>query len=133
MLNFLAQSTLYTTETTTNSGMSPVVTILYLLIVVLAIVAMWKVFVKAGEAGWKSIIPIYNGWVYFEISGKPGWWVFVALIPIVGLILHILAALELAKRFGKSAVFAIFGLVIFSVIGFLMLGFGDAKYNKNAA
>lgn len=32
----------------------------WLVVAVVAIVAMWKIFTKAGEAGWKSIIPIYN-------------------------------------------------------------------------
>ena len=26
----------------------------------LHVVAAWRIFTKAGEAGWKSIIPIYN-------------------------------------------------------------------------
>ena len=27
---------------------------------VLIIVAQWKIFVKAGQEGWKALIPIYN-------------------------------------------------------------------------
>jgi hypothetical protein len=50
------------------------------------------------------------------------------LIPIVNIVVGVLIALELAKVFGKSVVFAIFGLIIFSLIGYLILAFGDAKY-----
>lgn len=32
--------------------------IIVLLITIAQIVAMWKVYSKAGEAGWKSLIPI---------------------------------------------------------------------------
>ena len=34
--------------------------IIYLLIVVLLLVSMWKVYEKAGRQGWEGIIPIYN-------------------------------------------------------------------------
>ena len=27
---------------------------------IILVIANWKIFTKAGEAGWKSIIPIYN-------------------------------------------------------------------------
>ena len=36
------------------------VSIIYLLIVVLLLVSMWKVYEKAGRQGWEGIIPIYN-------------------------------------------------------------------------
>ena len=39
---------------------SPAVLIAELLIALLVIVAMWKVFTKAGRPGWATIIPIYN-------------------------------------------------------------------------
>ena len=127
------------TTTTTNStggflaGTTLVILMLVMLVVaVLAIVAMWKIFEKAGEKGWKSLIPIYNSWILFELSGKPGWWALVSLIPYIGfviyLVLWIMAMLQLAKNFGKSTTFAVFGLIIFSFVGMLMLGFGDAKY-----
>ena len=31
--------------------------------------AMWKIFTKAGEKGWKAIIPVYNMIILFKISG----------------------------------------------------------------
>ena len=100
--------------------------------VIVAIAAQWKVFVKAGRPGWAAIIPIYNSWVLFEISGKPGWWALIGIIPYVGwlilLVLLIIAMLELAKRFGQTTLFAIFGLIIFQIVGFIILGFGDAEY-----
>lgn len=52
---------------------------------VLVIIARWKIFTKAGEAGWKSIIPIYSDYVQWRISWKKTnlFWVMLALI-IVG-------------------------------------------------
>ena len=41
---------------------------------VLLIIGMWKVFEKAGVAGWKSLIPFYNIFVLItKIANKP-WW-----------------------------------------------------------
>ena len=37
------------------------------------VVAQWKIFVKAGEEGWKSIIPIYNVIILYKISGLSPW------------------------------------------------------------
>ena len=50
------------------------------------------------------------------------------LIPGVNVIAYIVVALGIAKNFGKSGVFGFFGLVVFSFIGYLILGFGSAQY-----
>lgn len=108
---------------------------------VVVIVALWKVFAKAGRPGWAAIIPFYSTWVWAEIGGKPGWWGLVAILAIlvpflgaiVSIVLIILISLGVAKNFGKSDVFGIFGLFIFSTIGYLILGFGDAKYQAGAS
>jgi len=144
MLNLLAQTYTYTTTTTSTDTkglalFSGFLLIIWLALAVVAIVASWKIFEKAGVAGWKSIIPIYNSWTLAEIAGKPGWWglaPLVYLIPVLGLlvgwilviVVYVIIALELAKRFGKDTTFAILGLIIFSLVGLLILGFGDAKY-----
>jgi uncharacterized membrane protein YhaH (DUF805 family) len=105
--------------------------LVYIAVLVVVLVAMWKVFQKAGRPGWASIIPFYNIWVMFEIAGKPGWWALLLLIPFVNfavIILEIIAFIEIAKRFGKSSVFGFFGLFLFGFIGWPILGFGKAQY-----
>lgn len=102
--------------------------IVWLVIAVVLIVAMWKVFTKAGKPGWAAIIPIYNVIVELEIVGRPLWWVILFLIPFVNIVVAIIVSIDLAKSFGKSALFGVVGLVLFSIIGWLMLGFGDSKY-----
>jgi hypothetical protein len=39
-------------------------------------------------------------------------------------------ALDIGKAFSKTQLFSIVALIIFSFIGLLILGFGDAKYHK---
>ena len=93
----------------------------------------WLVFLKAGKPGWASIIPIYSTWIILEIGGKPGWWSLIMLIPvlnIVALVVYIIALIEIAKRFTRNVVFGIFGLFLFSFVGWPILGFGK-KYQYN--
>ena len=66
------------------SGTSVVSSIMSLAIAVLTIVAMWKIFTKAGEAGWKAIIPSYNQYILFKIVWKRKWfWITLILSLIV--------------------------------------------------
>ena len=74
-----------------------------------------------------SIIPIYNLIVLFRIGGKPWWWVLLLLIPLANIIVGIIVAIDVAKNFGKS--FGI-GLALLPFIFYLILGFGDARYQK---
>ena len=48
------------------------------------------IFTKAGEAGWKSIIPIWNILVLLKIVGREWWWIILMLIPIVGIVIWII-------------------------------------------
>ncbi len=94
---------------------------------VLSIIATWKLFTKAGEAGWKSIIPVYNGMVLFKIIyGKPGKY-FMVLIPVFGEILAIASMVRLGQVYGKGVGFRL-GLIFLSPVFLLILGFGDSQY-----
>ena len=111
---------------------SPVSTIDGLLIALLLIVAMWKVFTKAGQPGWASIIPIYNLYVWCKIVGRPWWWILLMLIPFVNFIILIILCIDMAKSFGKGAGFGI-GLALLGIIFWPILGFGSAQYQGPAA
>jgi hypothetical protein len=103
-----------------------------LVVAVVMVVAVWKVYVKAGQEGWKSIIPFYNWYVLLQIIGRPGWWLVLMLIPFVNFVIFIIVAIDLAKSFGKGGGFAV-GLILLSPIFILLLAFGDAHYVGPAA
>jgi hypothetical protein len=44
---------------------------------------MWKIFEKAGEAGWKSIIPIYNVYIMYKIVGMKNWFWYILIVAFV--------------------------------------------------
>lgn len=114
-----------------NGGLLAATAIIWIIIsaiIMLIVVSQWKIFVKAGKPGWASLIPIYNTVVELQIIGKPDWYVLLLFVPFVNIVITIMICIELAKVFGKSALFGFFGLGIFSIIGYPILAFGKAKY-----
>lgn len=109
-------------ETTTYASIAGII------VGILLIVAMWRIFQKAGEAGWKSIIPLYNLYTFVKIIDGNGWKFLLFIIPVVGFIYGIILNFRMAKAFGKGFLFGI-GLTIIPNLFTLILGFGSAEYN----
>lgn len=97
---------------------------------ILVAVGLWKVFTKAGYPGILAIIPFVNLVFLVKIAGLSGWFALLYLIPVANVILAIIVAFKLGQRFGKGGVFSFFLLFLFPYIGYLILGFGDARYSK---
>jgi len=114
-------------------GVGMVMLLFYLAIIAVFVIAFWKVFTKAGQPGWAAIVPIYNVIILLKIAGRPAWWVLLMLIPIVNIVISLIVAIDVAKSFGQSPVFGVVMLWLLSVIGYLVLGFGSAKYIGPAA
>ena len=136
-------------------GLDQVAAVLLLLLMlsciallVLVLIATWKIFVKVGEKGWKSLIPFYSVYIQCRIAGIPK--IFWIYLPVL-LLLQILNwagrrdtgvygflnccnfALQgiycgyLARAFGKKTGFCI-ATAFLPVIFLPILGFGSAKY-----
>lgn len=132
--------------------------ILLIAFYVLLIIAWWKIFVKAGEKGWKSLIPFYNVYILFKIFwDTKTFWTFIciylgcsiiasiltnfniAVIPgiinlgaaIYALVIDILLSIRESKSFGHGGGFAV-GLIFLPNIFALILGFNKDKYKKIA-
>ena len=106
------------------------VSIIYLLIVVLLLVSMWKVYEKAGRQGWEGIIPIYNLYVMLQIINRPWWWLLIMIfVPIANIIFSIIALKEFLEKFGKGIGFTM-ATIFFPFITFPMLAFGDDQFKN---
>ena len=110
---------------------------LFLAISIVIVIANWKIFTKAGEKGWKALIPIYNTIVLFKISGITPWLILgylASVIPGIGglvcLGITIYVYGKLAQAFGKGVGFTL-GLIFLNPIFVLILAFGDAEYQLN--
>ncbi len=72
-----------------------------LVILVTFTVGLYKLFEKAGEAGWKAIVPIYSWLVWLKLIGKPIWWVVLLLIPVVNILVLVSMVIDLARAYGQ--------------------------------
>ena len=117
-------------------------------------VAQWKLFTKAGEKGWKSLIPFYNMFVshhligmrhiwfildivfwVFEVvlevlEGTPVWIeeTFFSVAIILTIISEILHIIKLCYCYTKSELFGI-GLFLLPPVFSLILAFDKSEYN----
>lgn len=134
-------------------GLAGVSLVLALVIWVLYIIGFWKVFQKAGQPGWKSIIPLYNIYIEYKISWsglaflamivvavvqaclKPSGTdvatgiqaAEIAILGLVGAIIHIIQCYKMSKAFGKGMGYCL-GLIFLNPIFVMILGYGSATY-----
>lgn len=115
---------------------------------ILSVIAYWKIFTKAGEPGWKSIIPIYSSYVQFRITWDVKFFWISILLGLAGAVLgyfgdvmdmigtlcmaaggllSIVGLYKLSKAYGHGIGFTI-GLVLLNPIFLLILGFGSSEY-----
>lgn len=98
----------------------------------LMVISGWKIFEKAGEAGWQVLIPFYNAFVMTRFCRMPAWSIIVLILPYVNVIGVIWLGLSLAKAFGKSTPYAV-GLILLPMIFYPHLAFSDARYSGDDA
>lgn len=133
------------------AGLAVYVSILVAWYIIMA-VANWKIFTKAGEAGWKSLIPFLNTYVLFKISWKAKmFWVMIgslvlgsvltsiagenggilailgAVFSLASSVIGLISVHKLSKSFGHGILFTL-GLIFFSPIFTLILGLGKSQY-----
>ena len=97
-------------------------------ILVVAIICWWKIFKKAGKAGFWAIIPYANLWTFFKIATRNNiLWFILAIIPPTAFIADIAGSFGLAKAFGKGFGFGLL-LLFFPWIGLPILAFGKSEY-----
>ncbi len=122
--------------------------------IVLYIVAEWRILTKAGEKGWKSLIPFYCIFVSHHIVGMSHVWFIIEAItwvaeflfelfsfpePVVfwfgiatgifTLVSELIHVIKMCNCFGKGTGFKI-GMALIPEVFFMILAFGKAEYTK---
>ncbi len=92
--------------------------LIFLILVLVSWLGLYKCFVKAGLPGWKALIPFYNFYIWLKLVGKPKWWVTLMIVPGVNIIMYGVLTFNLARYFGKRKAGDLF---IASVIPFLYI------------
>jgi signal peptidase I len=101
--------------------------IFFILTLIASLAGLWKIFEKAGEPGWKILVPFYNFYIWLKIIKKPLWWYIFLLIPFINVFVILIMIVEIVKCFNK------FGLgeqalgVIFPFIYLPYLGFSEKE------
>lgn len=126
--------------------------LVFLAMIVVSAIGLWKIFEKAGYEGWKAIIPVYNLVVLLEIVGKPTWWAFLILTNLLPLILKYTLGVDpimlmllnlvttaisttltvwmynmLSKSFGKDEAYTV-GLFFVPFVMLPILGYSKSQY-----
>ncbi len=127
-------------------GMLGVISMITLIWLVIVIIADWKIYTKAGEAGWKCLIPFYSTYVRFSFTWDTTYfWIILGIavvsaiisalhIPVIGtllsiasIVINIIALHKLSKSFGHDIGFTL-GLIFLNPIFILILAFGGSEY-----
>ncbi len=119
---------------------------------IIMVIANWKIFTKAGQPGWMSIIPFLNNFILFKISWNTTmFWVMIGasvlgsvlttlagedggILSILALVCYLAVIViglidvhKISKSFGHGLGFTL-GLLFLSPIFTLILGFGSSQY-----
>ena len=83
-----------------------VITLIGFIFLVLDTIGRWKMFKKAGESGWKAIIPIYNIYTQCKIIGVSPWWLLVIIIC------YLISSFFIPFKFVSQIVVVYFSIIV---------------------
>lgn len=117
--------------------------------IILCHISLWRIFWRAWEKKWKSLIPLFNLYIVFKIAGIKNWFRYMILVVVIAAIVDaifptfngilddfstgftstvtLIAWFLLTKKFGRNNNASIL-YTIFSMIWILVLWLGNYKY-----
>lgn len=115
--------------------------ILYVAVYFIFTLGVYGTYKKAGTHGdpaWSAFVPIYNFIIMLKVAGRPLWWGWFLLLPIIPflgslalLVISIIVLNDVSKSFGHGGGFTV-GLVLLSVIFWYILWLGKSVYRGPA-
>ena len=97
-------------------------------LLILTVIGYWGVFCKAGEKGWKVLIPFYNEYLLYKIAWKPSIclfkWLCLFLYEVVSVTLNAGVLLD-TLQFGYTV-----GIMFLLFIFAPLLGVGRSRYTR---
>ena len=99
-------------------------------IILLSVVAQWRLYERAGQPGVAALVPFWNFVVFLRIVGRPASHMWLFLIPIFGQFYMIPKVwIELCQSFGKRTMLDYVLVIIFNGIYIFNLGMSyDTRY-----
>lgn len=103
---------------------------LILAILIFTFIYNYKLYKKAGRQGWEAFILIYNLIVKFEFLNIPMWFIILLFIPGANVVIPIIVAINMARKFNKNSGFAV-GLIFLPIIFYPILAFGKSEFDSS--
>lgn len=102
---------------------------LILLIVsyILLSISLFFLFPKAGEAGWKGLVPGLNFVVWCRLIGRKGWHAAWLLLPMVNIFIYAGMAIDMVRSFRKYEFWHSVVAVLFAPFFFFYLAFKEEE------
>lgn len=95
---------------------------------ILLSISLYFVFEKAGEAGWKGLVPGLNFVVWSKLVGRrSGWYAALLLIPIVNIFIYAGLTIDMVRSFGHYSFWDSVLAVLFAPFYFFYLGFKEEE------
>lgn len=73
-----------------------------MLILFLGFVGKWKMYEKAGYAGWICLIPLYGRYIWYEMAFGSGGVFLLCFVPFLNIIVYIMCGFRMARAFGAG-------------------------------
>lgn len=93
-----------------------------LVIGLIAVVAQWRLYEKAGQPGYACLVPVWNVIVFLRILGRPAHHIMYFLIPFYNIYFTVKVYIELCNAFGKRSTVDYVLVILFN--GFYILNLG---------
>jgi signal peptidase I len=100
---------------------------------ILSVAGLYGIFQKAGEKGWKVLIPFYNWYIWLKLIRKPIWWYIFLLIPFINVFVILLMIVEILKAFRKHGLLEQALGVLFPFFYLPYLGFSPGEQYSDPA
>ena len=101
---------------------------------IVQLIGQWKCFKKAGYGGWEVLIPFYNLYVQYKISGVSPWFLIISIMyPIIYILQNIMIKFN---ENSSSTVLALLLMILtllnlaFSIGSFVLAIYSSHKFAK---
>ena len=143
-----------TLETGIYASVLMILAIILIAAAVLFTAAEWRILTKAGEKGWKSLVPVYSVFISHHIVGMSHvWFILEVVIWVIEIVFELVKlpeavvlgfgiaagiftivsewihVIRLCNCFGKGLGFKI-GMLLFPNLFLLIIAYGKAEYQK---
>lgn len=85
--------------------------IISLVFLLIKVITRWKIFTKAGEKGWKALIPVYNTYTEFSFTWKGVYAIAMLAALVIARVITSFVDPD-TLIYGLGSLFALFALVV---------------------